>query len=183
MASTPSPDDGPITRVSSSQVSLPEVHGSVPVPTGAGFWKKMLAFAGPGYLVAVGYMDPGQLGHRHRRRRPVRLCPAVRGVRLQSPGHPAPGARRAAWHRQWPRPRAGVPRPVLAPHHDLPVDPRRDCDRRHRPRRGDRVGDRAGAALRSAQGGRRLRHVGRRADRAGPAAAQVPLRRGCLSSC
>ena len=59
VASTPSPDDGPFTRASSSQVSLPEVHGSVPVPTGAGFWKKMFAFAGPGYLVAVGYMDPG----------------------------------------------------------------------------------------------------------------------------
>jgi manganese transport protein len=40
-------------------VSLPEVHGSVPVPSQAGFWRKMLAFAGPGYLVAVGYMDPG----------------------------------------------------------------------------------------------------------------------------
>ena len=39
--------------------SLPEVHGSVPVPHGAGFWRKLLAFAGPGYLVAVGYMDPG----------------------------------------------------------------------------------------------------------------------------
>ena len=39
--------------------SLPEVHGSVAVPAGAGFWKKLLAFAGPGYLVAVGYMDPG----------------------------------------------------------------------------------------------------------------------------
>ena len=59
VASTPSPDEGPISRVSSSQVSLPEVHGSVPVPTGAGFWRKMFAFAGPGYLVAVGYMDPG----------------------------------------------------------------------------------------------------------------------------
>jgi manganese transport protein len=59
VASTPSPDDGPFTRVSSSRVSLPEVHGSVAVPTGPGFWKKMLAFAGPGYLVAVGYMDPG----------------------------------------------------------------------------------------------------------------------------
>ena len=31
----------------------------MPVPTTAGFWRKMLAFAGPGYLVAVGYMDPG----------------------------------------------------------------------------------------------------------------------------
>src|SRR5580765_1241793 len=39
--------------------SLPEVHRSIAVPHGAGFWKKFLAFAGPGYLVAVGYMDPG----------------------------------------------------------------------------------------------------------------------------
>src|SRR2546421_10470308 len=46
-------------RVSAGSVSLPEVHGSVPVPVGAGFWRKLFAFAGPGYLVAVGYMDPG----------------------------------------------------------------------------------------------------------------------------
>jgi len=46
-------------RLPSSDVSLPEVHGSIPIPHGAGFWKKMMAFAGPGYLVAVGYMDPG----------------------------------------------------------------------------------------------------------------------------
>src|SRR6188474_2384317 len=46
-------------RHPSVTVSLPEVHGSVPVPPSGGFWKKMLAFAGPGYLVAVGYMDPG----------------------------------------------------------------------------------------------------------------------------
>ena len=39
--------------------SLREVHGSIAVPTDAGFWRKLLAFAGPGYLVAVGYMDPG----------------------------------------------------------------------------------------------------------------------------
>ena len=45
-------------RQPSSTVSLPEVHGSVPVPTGS-FWRKLFAFAGPGYLVAVGYMDPG----------------------------------------------------------------------------------------------------------------------------
>src|ERR687887_1929543 len=45
-------------RVASGTVSLPEVHGSVPVPTGS-FWRKLFAFAGPGYLVAVGYMDPG----------------------------------------------------------------------------------------------------------------------------
>ena len=39
--------------------SLPEVHGSIAVPQGAGFWRRLLAFAGPGWLVAVGYMDPG----------------------------------------------------------------------------------------------------------------------------
>src|SRR6059058_3955450 len=39
--------------------SLPEIHGSIAVPHSAGFWRKLFAFAGPGYLVAVGYMDPG----------------------------------------------------------------------------------------------------------------------------
>ncbi|MCX6550559.1 MAG: Nramp family divalent metal transporter, partial [Acidobacteria bacterium] len=39
--------------------SLSEVHGSIPIPANAGFWRKLFAFAGPGYLVAVGYMDPG----------------------------------------------------------------------------------------------------------------------------
>src|SRR5712664_2196947 len=38
--------------------SLAEVYRTVPVRPG-GWWKKALAFAGPGYLVAVGYMDPG----------------------------------------------------------------------------------------------------------------------------
>ncbi|MDQ3197312.1 MAG: Nramp family divalent metal transporter [Pseudomonadota bacterium] len=39
--------------------SLPEANASLAVPRGASFWRKMLAFSGPGYLVAVGYMDPG----------------------------------------------------------------------------------------------------------------------------
>ena len=39
--------------------SLPEVHRSLDIPSHPGFWRKLLAFAGPGYLVAVGYMDPG----------------------------------------------------------------------------------------------------------------------------
>ena len=46
-------------RLPTSRLSLSEVHGSIAVPQGAGFWRKMFAFAGPGYLVAVGYMDPG----------------------------------------------------------------------------------------------------------------------------
>src|SRR5947209_1529181 len=39
--------------------SLPEVHRSLPIPAGGSMWRKLLAFAGPGFLVAVGYMDPG----------------------------------------------------------------------------------------------------------------------------
>src|SRR5437660_6202419 len=46
-------------RRDAAAVSLPEVHRSVLVPGSASFLRKLLAFAGPGFLVAVGYMDPG----------------------------------------------------------------------------------------------------------------------------
>ena len=46
-------------RRSAGHVSLPEVHRSVVVPATASFWRKLIAFSGPGFLVAVGYMDPG----------------------------------------------------------------------------------------------------------------------------
>src|SRR4026209_903613 len=46
-------------RLPRGEASLREVHGSIAVPQDAGFWRKLFAFAGPGYLVAVGYMDPG----------------------------------------------------------------------------------------------------------------------------
>jgi manganese transport protein len=39
--------------------SLPEAHRSIPISQTASWIRKVLAFAGPGYLVAVGYMDPG----------------------------------------------------------------------------------------------------------------------------
>ena len=39
--------------------SLPEVFQSITVPKNATAWRRFLAFFGPGYLVAVGYMDPG----------------------------------------------------------------------------------------------------------------------------
>src|SRR5271167_1592752 len=39
--------------------SLPESHRSIPISHTASWIRKVLAFAGPGYLVAVGYMDPG----------------------------------------------------------------------------------------------------------------------------
>ncbi|HEV8537980.1 MAG TPA: Nramp family divalent metal transporter [Bacteroidota bacterium] len=40
-------------------VSLSEVHRTVAIPRGAGVFRRMMAFAGPAYLVSVGYMDPG----------------------------------------------------------------------------------------------------------------------------
>jgi manganese transport protein len=46
-------------RLPQGSPSLPEVYQSIEVPQSLGFWRKMLAFAGPGYMVAVGYMDPG----------------------------------------------------------------------------------------------------------------------------
>ncbi|HEX4638614.1 MAG TPA: Nramp family divalent metal transporter [Chthoniobacterales bacterium] len=46
-------------RIARSSPSLPEAYRSVVVPPTAGFWRKLIAFSGPGYLVAVGYMDPG----------------------------------------------------------------------------------------------------------------------------
>jgi manganese transport protein len=68
---TPSSNPGPVTilaespsaaaapATSSALPSLSESHRSVPILATASFWRKMFAFAGPGYLVAVGYMDPG----------------------------------------------------------------------------------------------------------------------------
>src|SRR5215472_7070977 len=53
---TASPVNLPVQAISPS---LPESYRSVPILHGASFFRKMIAFAGPGYLVAVGYMDPG----------------------------------------------------------------------------------------------------------------------------
>src|SRR3954467_10543868 len=44
--------------VGSDTNSLPEVHASV-ATSQASLWRRMFAFAGPAYLVSVGYMDPG----------------------------------------------------------------------------------------------------------------------------
>jgi hypothetical protein len=52
------PTDEPGWRRSRLAPSLAEAYRTVPV-SGVGIWRKLLAFAGPGYLVAVGYMDPG----------------------------------------------------------------------------------------------------------------------------
>ncbi|WP_274363528.1 Nramp family divalent metal transporter [Paenibacillus thermotolerans] len=46
-------------RQARTQASLPEVYRSLRIPKTGSWFKKFLAFAGPGYMVAVGYMDPG----------------------------------------------------------------------------------------------------------------------------
>lgn len=49
----------PAWRKEKHQNSLQEVYSSIKVPADAGFWRKLLAFTGPGLMIAVGYMDPG----------------------------------------------------------------------------------------------------------------------------
>ena len=46
-------------RQESTRRSLAEVFASIQVPKNGKFWKTLLAFSGPGLIVAVGYMDPG----------------------------------------------------------------------------------------------------------------------------
>src|SRR5438132_13587223 len=40
--------------------SLEDIHSSVPIPRG--WWRRILAFSGPAFLISVGYMDPGNWG-------------------------------------------------------------------------------------------------------------------------
>ena len=104
--------DQPLAAFTEDRRSLPEVHGTVAVPSG--FWRKMLAFAGPGYLVAVGYMDPGnwatdiaggaQFGYTLLS---VVMISNLMAILLQ-----ALAARLGIVSR--PRPRAGLPRQLLA---------------------------------------------------------------------
>ncbi|MDR5781740.1 Nramp family divalent metal transporter [Caballeronia sp. LZ065] len=52
---TPKPSEQDVD----ARPSLPEVYASVHVPTGGRWIRRFLAFAGPGYMISVGYMDPG----------------------------------------------------------------------------------------------------------------------------
>jgi manganese transport protein len=55
---SPAPD-GSGWRAARGEPSLVDMFGSVRTAKQGPFWRKLLAFLGPGYLVAVGYMDPG----------------------------------------------------------------------------------------------------------------------------
>ena len=55
VAEIPGLKPGPEHRVP----SLPEVHGSVRLSPSPQYWRRLLGFIGPGFLISVGYMDPG----------------------------------------------------------------------------------------------------------------------------
>ena len=48
-----------VARVVLAEPSLPEVHASVRISRSPFYWRRLLAFLGPGFLISVGYMDPG----------------------------------------------------------------------------------------------------------------------------
>ncbi len=48
-----------VTRTLHTEPSLPEVHSSVRISRSPIFWRRLLGFLGPGFLISVGYMDPG----------------------------------------------------------------------------------------------------------------------------
>jgi manganese transport protein len=47
------------TSASSTNVSMPDIFSSVRVSQSPHFWRRLLGFIGPGFLISVGYMDPG----------------------------------------------------------------------------------------------------------------------------
>jgi hypothetical protein len=114
-------------RLPRGELSLREVHGSIPVPQDAGFWRKLFAFAGPGYLVAVGYMDPGNWatdlagGARYGYTLlSVLLISSLMAILLQ--------ALAVRLDCQRTRPRSGVSGSLFVAGDRRAVDPLRDCD-------------------------------------------------------
>jgi manganese transport protein len=48
-----------VSRTALAEPSLPEVHASVSISRSPIYWRRLLGFLGPGFLISVGYMDPG----------------------------------------------------------------------------------------------------------------------------
>src|SRR5277367_3640367 len=48
-----------LSRTVLAEPSLPEVHSSVSISRSPHYWRRLLGFLGPGFLISVGYMDPG----------------------------------------------------------------------------------------------------------------------------
>ena len=171
-------DDQPGWRSRPDALSLREVHGTIAVPTGAGLLAQAAGLRRPRLPGGRRLHGPWQLGHGPRGRRALRLHAPQRHPHLQPDGHPAAGARGAPRHRQRPRPGPGLPRQLLQADHARALGAVRDCDRRVRPRRGDRRRHRAQPAVRPSPHLGRLHHRARRAGGALSPEQGVPLRRG-----
>ena len=76
--------------------------------------RRMLAFAGPAYLVSVGYMDPGNWATDLQGGLAIRLSASVGDGAFEPDGDPAPDAGRASGNRRGARSGAGLPRGVSA---------------------------------------------------------------------
>ena len=126
--------------------SLAEVFGSIRTRPSGPLWRKLLAFLGPGYLIAVGYMDPGnwatslaggsKFGYALLS---IALLSNLMAILLQALCVRL-GVGLGA------RPRAGLPRRLPALGRLAALGARRVRDLRHRSRRGDRHGDRPQSA-------------------------------------
>ena len=135
-------------------------------------------FLGPGYLVAVGYMDPGnwatslaggsKFGYALLS---IALLSNLMAIMLQ-----ALCVRLGIASR--PRPRAGLPRRLPALCRRSALGARRVRHLRHRSGRGDRHGDRAQSPVRHSARDRRAAHRARRVSDPVDAAARLPLGRG-----
>ncbi len=131
------------TAVSLPEPSLPEVHSSVRISRSPFYWRRLLGFLGPGFLISVGYMDPGnwatdiaggsRFGYTLLF---VIMASNLMAILLQSLSSEAGRGHGA-------RPGAALPR-ELRPEGELrAVDRRGDRDCGLRPGRSDRLGHRA----------------------------------------
>ena len=139
-------------RRSAGQVSLPEVHRSIVVPITASFWRKLLAFSGPGFLVAVGYMDPGNWATDLAGGAQIRLLAAGRRHDLQSHGDPAAAFVHQARRRHRTRSGPGLPRSLFNSDRLVSLDSLRNRHRRLRSGRSGRLGHRSATSLRYSAG-------------------------------
>ena len=78
-------------RPATGGASLAEVNNSIAVPRHGGVWRKALAFAGPGFVISVGYMDPGNWATDIEGRGQVPLRTDLGSPDVQRHGHPSAG--------------------------------------------------------------------------------------------
>src|SRR6516225_5094193 len=122
LASQPVPaaQEGSAWRRALTLPSLPEAHRSIPIAPNLSWFRKVLAFAGPGYLIAVGYMDPGnwatdigggsKFGYTLLS---VVLLSSLLAMFL--------GTRGETGYCHWAGPGPGMPGPLFAKDHDFPL--------------------------------------------------------------